>query len=163
MEEPQSAIPTQRRRRGRPALLTPEREKRLFEAMEIGTTYTCAAGLAGISFDTFNRWRKQGQQEDAAPEFRDFCDRLRMAEARAEYVMVRKIYQAADKYWPAAAWMLERKYPATWGKKDQITVAATAEGAPELKRIMTDEQMLAAMEATVKRLKQRQEKQPPAA
>ena len=47
--------------RGKKIELTPVHIERLTEAVRIGATYELAARYAGISKDTFERWRKQAE------------------------------------------------------------------------------------------------------
>lgn len=103
------------RRKGRPTLLSEATAKVLFEAIERGLPYKQAAGLAGISYDTFNRWRIKGRTYEAPQEFCDFCDRLELAQAKAVDSLVETVRKAASKGdWKAAAWMLERRHPEEW-------------------------------------------------
>jgi len=103
------------RRKGRPPLLNEATAKILFEAIERGLPYKQAAGLAGVSYDTFNRWRLKGRTYDAPKEFCDFCDRLELAQAKAVDSLVDTVRNAAFKGdWKAAAWMLKRRHPEDW-------------------------------------------------
>ncbi len=90
---------------------TPEVVQRVVQAIELGATYELAAGFAGISYDTFNEWRK-GKTE--------FSEAIKAAEGRASVKWLAKIEQAAsDGTWQAAAWKLERRYPNEYGKTVQ--------------------------------------------
>lgn len=110
---------TRIRRRGRPCGLTLETERVLLSAIERGLPYKQAAALAGISYMTLNRWRRQGEVDGAPAEFRDFCYRLEAAEARAANTLLQAVSKAGrERDWRAAAWILERRYPEDWGKRD---------------------------------------------
>ena len=87
---------------------TPEIEARITELIATGCTYAEAAAAAGIHRDTFRVWRR-----DPA-----FSVIIKKAEAEACARMVATVTKAAEKTWQAAAWWLERKYPARYAKRD---------------------------------------------
>jgi transposase len=94
---------------GRPTQRTPENAKRLMDALRMGATYEIACGYAGISTDTFQRWRAA----DAA-----FAAQIKEAEGAAAVGWLAKIEKAAnDNVWQAAAWKLERRYPEQYGRQ----------------------------------------------
>ena len=101
----------------RPSKYTPEAVDRIVEALEQGATYEAAAAHAGVHYDTLNEWRK------GIPEF---SEALKGAEAKAELHWLDQIETAAaEGAWQAAAWRLERRYPARWGKRERVDVAMT--------------------------------------
>lgn len=105
------------RTRGRPCGLTAERQTALIAAIERGLPLREAALLAGVSYDSLNRWRKQGESEDAPHEFREFFLALERAQAAAMDTMLSHISSAARQgNWKAAAWSLERRFPDVWGR-----------------------------------------------
>lgn len=102
---------------GRPTKLTPSVQKRICEAIEQGATYTLAAQYAGISYDSFNDWMKQGGEAEDG-EFCQFFHAVKAAEGKAAVKWLRKIETAANKgNWAAAAWKLERRYPQEYGRQ----------------------------------------------
>lgn len=87
----------------------PDVVSRIVQALELGATYELAASYGGISYDTFNEWRK------AKPEF---SDAVNAAQGRAAVKWLAKIEQAAsDGTWQAAAWKLERRHPQDYGRR----------------------------------------------
>lgn len=83
------------------------------KAIELGATYQLAAAAGGITYDTFNEWRKA----DAS-----FSDAINAAEGKAAEQWLRYIERAAkDGNWQAAAWKLERRYPHMYGRTVQET------------------------------------------
>lgn len=95
----------------RPSKLTPETLEKIIKAIRGGATYELAAAFAGISYETFNEWRKTKPQ---------FSEALREAEGEAALVWLAKIEQAAASGdWRAAAWKLERRYPRDYGRSVQ--------------------------------------------
>lgn len=89
---------------------TPETVAKIMEAIRSGATYELAAGYAGITFQTFNEWRK------AKPEF---SDALTRAEGAGAMTWLQMIEAAAPVDWRAAAWKLEHRYPHMYGKTVQ--------------------------------------------
>lgn len=107
----------QNQRRGRPSLLTASKQRVILSAIERGLSYKQASALAGISYDSFNRWRKQGMSPEATPEIRDFCNQLEASQARGADSLLATINDACKKgSWKAAAWMLERRFPENWDR-----------------------------------------------
>jgi hypothetical protein len=87
---------------------TPERIKRLTEAISLGSTRKLAAQYAGIDEDTLRAWEKR------YPEFKAS---LLEAEGRAVVGWLAKIEKAAnDGTWQAAAWKLERLHAEDYGR-----------------------------------------------
>lgn len=105
---------------GRPTLLNPTRQATLLSAIEEGLPLKEAAEIAGISYDTLNHWTNRGESETAPPEYRQFCQLLRRSQAVAMQVNVSAIREAAKRDWRAAAWILERRFPADFARQQQI-------------------------------------------
>jgi hypothetical protein len=105
---------------GRPTKYTPERVKRILDAVKLGVAYIDAASYAGISRETFNEWRKQ---------YPDFSDAVEEAAGQAVVANMAKIQKAASEgSWQASAWILERRHPDRYGRtRVELT---GAEGGP---------------------------------
>jgi hypothetical protein len=94
---------------GRPSKYTPERVKKILDAVALGATFRLACLYAGIDENTFARWRER---------YGDFGDAVKEAEGRGAIGWLAKIERAAnDDNWQAAAWKLERRYPQEYGRK----------------------------------------------
>ena len=107
--------------RGRPSKYTPERVKRITDALAAGNSRKAAAAYGGISDDALGAWMRR---------FADFADAVKSAEASAEVAHVANIAQASrDGSWQASAWWLERRRHAEWAKVDrlEIEIRRTAE------------------------------------
>lgn len=99
---------------GRPTKYVPETIDRILSAIEIGAPFTHACNYAGISFETFNEWRKQ---------YSEFAERVKEAEGKAVIGWLDKIEAAAkDGNWTAAAWKLERRFPHDFGRRDRMPI-----------------------------------------
>jgi hypothetical protein len=105
---------------GRPCLLTKTCEAKLLSAIEEGMPLKQAAMLAGICYETLNRWRIRGEDENAPIEFRQFCQSLRRSQAMAMQACVSCIRKAANHEWRAAAWLLERRHPEEFSLPEKI-------------------------------------------
>lgn len=51
-----------------------------------------------------------------------------MAAAHAEAGFLGRIIKSADKQWTAAAWILERRFPERWKRRDDLDVSAKIKG-----------------------------------
>jgi hypothetical protein len=104
----------------KPIELDEARRARMLAALEAGATLRIAAAAAGVSESTLRRWRDRGGD-----------DELQAAEARGALLALQAIRAAATGphpgTWQAAAWLLERRYPAEYGRQ-----APAREGGAEL-------------------------------
>ncbi|MBG0818899.1 hypothetical protein [Planomonospora sp. ID82291] len=80
---------------GRPTKLTPELADHFIEALEKGNSIRRAAALCGITRKTAHAWIAQGEEDDASPELRDFCDRVTRARTKAIGDLFNAAYQDA--------------------------------------------------------------------
>lgn len=105
----------------RPTKLTPELLETISLIIRSGNYAKTACEMVGIGETTFYRWMEEGAKDKAKPEFREFRESIKRAEAEAEVANVARIRQAADSgTWQAAAWYLERKHGDRWGRNDKI-------------------------------------------
>lgn len=107
-------------------LLKPEVKSRFLAAIQKGATYHISCGYAGISYQTFRNYMMRGEalldlheeQVEIHPDkiyFEFYCDVIRH-EAYTALTWLDKIDKAADLYWQAAAWKLERRHPKEYGR-----------------------------------------------
>lgn len=106
---------------GRPAKLTPEVQAAIATALATGNTRATSCAYAGISYQTFLNWLERGEKAVSGQYF-EFLEAIKKAEADAAVAAVATIKQASRTTWQAAAWWLERRYPAEWGKQEKQTV-----------------------------------------
>jgi hypothetical protein len=119
-----------RRRRGRPTKFTPATVGKFCRAVADGLPYKSAAAAAGISHETVCQWQRQ---------FPEFSDAVQLALAKAEVALVRLIRRAAAKgNWKASAWLLERRYPEHWGRRDRLHAQITEVAWPGATAIKAD-------------------------
>jgi len=105
----------------RPTKLTPEVQEAIIKAVSAGATLDAAAGSAGVSYDTFNRWMKRGAKASSG-EFCEFYKAVTIAAAQVRVNMASTIALAAAKGDAKAAieW-LKRRDPAQWGDRLQLS------------------------------------------
>lgn len=112
-------------------MLNKQRETRLLAAIQKGMPLKHAAMLAGISYDTLNRWRVRGEEKSAPLRFRQFCKALRRSQAVAMLRLVSHIQAAGKQDWRAAAWMLERRHPEDFGRPAPNDPATAKQQVPD--------------------------------
>ena len=88
----------------------------ILQTIREGQPITRAARLCGVNPDSVHRWR----QEDP-----DFNEAVEEAMEFQVAVLTRKVDQASDTDWKAAAWRLERLRPDEFGSKREVNVTAT--------------------------------------
>jgi hypothetical protein len=88
-------------------------EKFILDALKAGCIEQDAAEAAGVDYATFRRWKSKNAQFRAA---------VAKAKAEAKAAAVVTIRKAWGQSWKAAAWWLERRYSAEWGKVDRVEV-----------------------------------------
>lgn len=99
---------------GRPTKYTPENTEKILAAIRVGAPFTHACRVGGVSFETFNEWRKQ---------YPEFSESVKVAEGESVKNALDVIDKAALKgNWAAAAWRLERRYPHEFGRRDRMPI-----------------------------------------
>lgn len=136
--------------------LTEKMIERIAEAIRRGCYVETAVALAGLSKQSFYRWLKQAESDEATELAQKLSDAVKKAMAEAETRDLAVIDKAAQSgEWTAAAWRLERKHPERWGRQSRVQVEHSGvEGRPieisdrteTLKRLIADPVALAALE-----------------
>lgn len=107
---------------GRPSKLTPALATAILSAIAKGSHFHPACAAAGVSGTTASRWIESGSRDLEAglrSDFAQFVEGLQQACALAETSLGTKIYSQAEIDWRAGAFLLERRFPDRWGKKEQ--------------------------------------------
>ena len=98
----------------RPAKLTPELTREITAYISDGNSPTISATLVGISPSTYFSWMSKGSNQE--PRFMEFSESIERAKAQSIVNRVAYISRAADSgHWRAAAWLLERIAPESFG------------------------------------------------
>ena len=106
----------------RPSKATEARIETLLVALRTGCTREAACDHAGIVRTTLYRW------VESKPGLRA---RVEKAEADAEVRFAAQVAQGAGEDWRAAAWWLQHRRPASYGRAQAIAAASAASAAGE--------------------------------
>ena len=99
----------------RPVKLTQELTQEITTYIRDGNSPTISATLVGISPSTYFNWMSKGSNQE--PRFMEFLESIKRANAQSIVNRVAHIARAADSgNWRAAAWLLERMAPESFGK-----------------------------------------------
>jgi hypothetical protein len=125
---------------GRPSKLSEELVDKILVYIRSGAYIETAVVAAGASKQAFYVWAKVANDAKAAVA-KDpknarslskyqraaikFLEAVEKALAEAEMADVITIRRASARSWQAAAWHLERKSPARWGRRDHLTQEVT--------------------------------------
>ena len=100
----------------RPSKLTPEVQAAVVQAIGLGATYLDAAQAAGISYETFNEWMKNG-----TGKFLQFSEAVRKEQSAAVLRHLAVMNNAAAKGdWKASERWLRMYRPAEWNEKMEV-------------------------------------------
>ncbi len=97
-------------KRGRKPVLDEIKKGQIIAMLAVGCSRRTAAKFIGCDVKTI---ANTAEREPA------FAERLRQTENSQEYTHLKNIQDAAkqDKYWRAAAWVLERRFPDDYGRR----------------------------------------------
>jgi len=87
-----------------------------------GNTIENSCAAVGISSGCYRQWMIKGREQKSGKYF-TFLTAVKKAEAKAQARYVKIIHDASETTWTAAAWWLERKYPAQWGRKQRHEIS----------------------------------------
>lgn len=114
------------KKHGRPTKLTKELQTRICEYIYSGSSKQDAALLCGITRKTLENWLERGKTEELGM-YVDFAEAVETALAAFKQTQIDLIATAAEKHWQAAAWLLERRFPREWGRREALEVEAHSE------------------------------------
>ena len=101
--------------------LTKELCDEICKYIEMGNYITRCCEAVGITPTTYNSWKKKGAK--GIEPYATFLERVTKVEAKAEIVHTGIIHDVAETgNWLASAWLLERKYPNRFGKREQMAL-----------------------------------------
>ena len=108
--------------RGRPrSAMTAEAVAAIVKTVGLGVWPDRAAQIHGVNPATMRAHRARHE---------DFATALEKAEATAEAGFMAKILRHTEKQWTAAAWMLERRWPDRWAKREVVLDSSDVEPDP---------------------------------
>lgn len=107
---------------GRPrSVMTKDAVEAILRTVALGIWPDRAAAMHGIDPAAMRSHKKRH------PEF---ATALEKAEAQAESSIHGKILRHMDKQWTACAWMLERRWPERWAKREYQILQETQDADP---------------------------------
>lgn len=92
-----------------PRKLTPDVADRICEGLALGMKWGDVACYAGVSLSILLRWRKLGLDDPDGP-MGVLVKRMLESESEAVAESIRRVRNASDVDWRAAAWLLERRF-----------------------------------------------------
>ncbi len=121
---------------GRPELIeNPDIRQKILDAYEYGASYEVAAHHAGIHPDTFQAWRKKGRTDletgDTNTTYAQLVTDLQRARAKSEITLVKRIRALGRDDWRANAFVLERRFPERWARRDHVDVSVSERSKPQ--------------------------------
>ena len=89
------------------------------EGLRKGNYVTTCCRAVGIDKKTFYNWKNKGKK--GIEPYATFLKRVDEAEAEGEMLMMEVIHDnAVSGNWLSSAWVLERKYPNRFGKRERM-------------------------------------------
>ena len=96
--------------------------QRLNQALSVGAYIEDACIFAGISSRQFRSWRELAEQ--GVEPYAGRWVEIQRSESQAVIRNLFNIHNAGNSgSWQASAWILERKYPAKYGRREQISLS----------------------------------------
>lgn len=141
-----------------PSKLTPELQAEICGHLERGLFRRAVAGLVGVSEQTLSRWFHRGANEQRG-SYRAFHLAVSAAEARFMQSATDMLMAAASHNPKHVQWLLSRRFPELYGRKDNVEAHAPEDKAADeralrellmdrLGRFLPDAQELEASAAT---------------
>ena len=73
------------------------------------------AAYIGVAPQTYSTWRNHPRTKVQ----QELAEALKKAEVERKGALLSRVLKATDESWQAAAWMLERRYPAEYARPDR--------------------------------------------
>ena len=123
--------------------LNPTIKKQIGDNITLGMPLKFAAEAAGISEATFYNWMNRGESESKG-QFFEFHEYIKECQSKAVQLHLKLITKAATEgAWQASAWILERRHPEEFGRREKIEMDANLKHSGKLDlNTLTDEQLI---------------------
>lgn len=94
----------------------------LCDLVRRGWSIEAASGAVGITHQTVFNWLRWAKDPTKADHYREFEQRLRLAQAESEGMLTENIVNASydPARWQAAAWMLKARFPERYSDRHAI-------------------------------------------
>ena len=129
-------VAKKRGRKGGIKFLTPDKQKRFFQAINNNCTIRAACALAGMAPATFHKYQEQHREGTADPKISEFMEKIEQHRADAQQRLLGYVARAAaiEGGHTPAQWILERRHDMITTVKQEIS---GPEGGP-IKHEITD-------------------------
>ena len=108
------------------------------KAVNKGMSYADSARLAGIHPQTFWDWKKFARE--GREPYAEYWDIIVKAELEGEMTLLERIDQAGvNGDWRADAWLLEKRKPKRYGKREHINQTVIDKRKKDLSKMSDDE------------------------
>ena len=104
---------------GRKTKLTKELVDKFHALLSAGNYVVTACGSLGVSQSAYYDWLKKGESAGEGI-YAEFEQAVKKAESIAEAKWMHQIGQDAS--WQSKAWLMERRYPERWSRKDNLAL-----------------------------------------
>ena len=117
---------------GKPSKLDAKLANQIVGLLQRGITMEIACQATGIHTATAYHWIEKGKKEVAGHPYREFSDAIGKARALCEISLVEIIQKHAPENADDAKWLLERMFPARYGKQVALAIAGADGGAVQI-------------------------------
>lgn len=118
-----------RRKPGRKTILNEELQTKLCDYIKVGVPIRDACHAVGIAESMFYLWQQKGLENKGRP-YVLFVKAVEKAKSQSKIRSIVRIDKAANDDWRADAWLLERRFPEEFGKRDQLKLHQAEKGEP---------------------------------
>ncbi len=108
---------------GHPSKLDAKIANQIVGLLQKGITMEIASQAVGVHIATIYRWVEKGKRHDLGHPYREFCDAIGKARALCEINLVDIITKHAPQDSDDAKWLLERMFPARYGRHVAVQIA----------------------------------------
>lgn len=115
-------MPAREGKVGRPSVFTEPIKKVLLESVQAGQSFAQACRRARIDPSTLSHWAAEVDEIGEKSKYFQFINDLMQAEATGQLALILTVKSATKADWKAAAWLLERKWPDEYGRKDGLAL-----------------------------------------
>ncbi len=104
---------------GRPSKLNDNLCNAISKNIAEGNTLRFSVEKEGVTYRTHCNWMERGEKAKSGKFFHYFHS-IKKAEEEGKNFLVRGIKEHGKKNWQAMAWLLERKYPHEFGRRENV-------------------------------------------
>ena len=123
----------------RPTKLTQENKQQIGKSIALGMTYALAAASAGITYQTFNDWMQKGKKAKSG-EYCEFYKHITKCNAEGALKCLQRLKEAADAGdYRVCMWILERRFPNDFGRREYRKINAVSENKNENIEILVND------------------------